>query len=108
VKQLTAIIALTTVISACGTVNQSARYSCVDGWGRTIPPAERTQENCIQAVPTHQLVAQLNQQPVVPSTTAPEVRGTAGQVKQVYLPTGGYQITRSGSTVFVNQTSRSR
>ena len=108
VNKLPVILTAITALSGCGTAQLSARYSCVDGWGRGIPTAERNADNCIAAVPTHQLVAQLNQQPPGPSGTAPGVRGSPGQVSQVYLPTAGYQITRSGSTVFVNQTSRGR
>ena len=107
-NKLFVILIATATLTGCGTAQLSARYSCVDGWGRSIPTAERTADNCIAAVPTHQLTASLNAQPPGPSGTAPGVRGSPGQVGQVYLPNAGYQITRSGSTVFVNQTSRSK
>lgn len=99
------IIAAVAILPACGTVQLSAQHSCVDAWGRSIPEAERTKENCIYVWTAQELTASLNQRPAQPSTTA-QVPGVTGLVTQVYLPTGGYQITRSGSTVFVNQTSR--
>ncbi len=102
VRKIFLVVLITPLFVACGTVQQSARYSCVDTWGRTIPESQRTQENCIYAVPTHELVASLKSGPVSSNNA-----GTRSQpVSQVYLPTGGYQITRSGTSVFVTQTSR--
>lgn len=105
VRVLIAVVA-TLLLPACSVMQLSAQHSCVDGWGRSIPEAERTRENCIYTWTPAELTASLNQRPAQPSARGTQVPSTTGQVTQVYLPTGGYQITRSGGTVFVNQTSR--
>ena len=107
-RRLVPILAVISLLPACSVVQLSAQHSCVDTWGRSIPQAERTRANCIDTWTQAELTESLNRQPVGASGTAPGVRGNQAQVNQVYLPTGGYQITRSGSTVFVNQTSRGR
>jgi hypothetical protein len=108
VNKLVAAVITTVALSGCGAIQLSAQLACSDNWGRSIPAAERTRANCIDTWTPQELTASLNAQPPGPSGTAPGVRGSPGQVSQVYLPNAGYQITRSGSTVFVNRTSRSK
>lgn len=93
------------LLPACSVVQLSAQHSCVDVWGRTIPEAQRTRENCIYVWTPAELAASLNQRPAQASATG---RVIADPVRQVYLPSGGYTVSRSGGTVFVNQTSRTK
>lgn len=87
-------------LTACGVIQMSARLACSDNLGQSMAVEARTPANCAEPPTVGRAVR-------APATTQGH-RTTTQEVTQVYLPSGGYQITRSGSTVFVNQTSRGR
>jgi hypothetical protein len=104
-NKLVAAIIATVALSGCGAIQLSAQLACTDNFGRGIPAAERTRANCIDVWTPQELTAGLNSNT---TRASGNTSNSTNQVSQVYLPNAGYQITRSGSSVFVNQTSRGR
>ena len=72
---------------------------CVKWYGAEIPVEERTPENCPSKISHWEL-----------SGTAPAAGAYTVNtgITQVNLPSGGYLVQRTGSTVNVIQTSKSR
>lgn len=93
------LLALALVSSVAQAETPWAR-DCVRWYGGDIPVEERTPENCPNKVSHWDL-----------SGTAPASVGggsTSTGITQINLPSGGYLVQRSGSTISIIQTSKSR
>ena len=92
-RKLITTLVLAVALPACSTVNLSAAQSCVNWLGQTIPENQRTPDNCAT-------------QPTAYAAGDHHRSSTTPYVGTVYTPNGSYQVTRSGSSVFVNKVSR--
>ena len=97
---------LTATVSAESLQQLSARYSCVDSWGRKIAEAEQTKANCMAVWTAQERVDYALQVQRGNTQSGSGSAGVTAGTHFINTPSGGYAVSHVGSTTYITRTSR--